>query len=309
MMKRDKARELSISSLEADYAFLRDNKKLSSEGIMLYPLSNANNGCVSFALNELALKAIFKTERGNLVQRATPKSVILSTIDQTAKRVIVIDDISETESFEEEFKLFSDAGRLLREGALVRTVDQTREEGIVIYRFSDVPLNVPYLTEKKNVFIRVSETTVQFGHKVFDISMNFETIATEISKIIDDFTAPKKKKAALPVVVAPKNDSLDVSFLNTIKFESLLKILGGKYVKRTIVLTKTALKITRKDSVLVQENHGAFAVLADVEDVRQFTLVIKKKSYHFLAPSERQRDDVLSAIRAFGENAKKHVRD
>jgi len=163
MMKRDKTKELILSSLEADYAFLRDANKVKTEGIMLYPLVNTGNGRVSFALNELSLKALFKTERGNLVQRATQKSVILSTVDQSAKRVIALDDISETESFEEEFKLFTDAARLLREGALVRTIDQSREEGIVIYRFSDVPLNVPYITEKKNVFIRISDTNVQFG--------------------------------------------------------------------------------------------------------------------------------------------------
>jgi len=55
--------------------------------------------------------------------------------------------------------------------------------------------------------------------KVIDISLSFDTVAAEISKLIDDFTAPKKKKTPAPIVVTPNNDSLDVSFFHTIKFE------------------------------------------------------------------------------------------
>lgn len=311
-MKGTKARGLSlIAQLEADYALLNDKNKLLSEGAPLTAINSGVDGRVTFELTDLPLKELYKTERGNLVQRATSKTLILSTPDQSAKRIITIDDTNTKEGFEEEFRLFTDAVRLLREGAIVRKLDQTIEEGRVVHRLSDMPLNEPYVTEKKNIFIRISETSVQFGHKVIEISsptaldVAIENASFEIAKIIDDWSAPKKKKATPVIVPTNTGPGIDISFIDTIRFETLLKILGGKFVKRTIVLSRQSLKITRKDKTLVKEAQGAYTVLADVEDQRQFTLVIKKKSFHFVAQSGLQREEVLGAIRTFSEQAKK----
>jgi len=152
-------------------------------------------------------------------------------------------------------------------------------------------------------------------------------------------TSPVSLTATTPTSITEslRDIELDLCCIDTVRFEAQMKILGGKTCKTTIVLNKEKMKIQTRVSTtsptqqqhheqqrnhsfldnitvpliktnktIVKERYGSFAALADVADPLQFTLIVKRKSYHFVSSSHVKRDEILSTIRTFtGDNARR----
>eukprot|EP01102_Stenamoeba_stenopodia_P017638 TRINITY_DN635_c0_g2_i2.p1 TRINITY_DN635_c0_g2~~TRINITY_DN635_c0_g2_i2.p1 ORF type:complete len:309 (+),score=92.35 TRINITY_DN635_c0_g2_i2:28-927(+) len=271
----------------------KDPGALLNQGAFLSPATQRNGesvinvskelgwqagGKVIFSLQELPLSFSVATEHENILRRISPTEVAFSSKDGRSTVLIPIPQEQRTLSsippkVRDDLELFGNPKVLMEKGGLVLDM-ANGGVGKVVFCLTDLPLNQVFLTERQNQIHRISNKEV-----------DLEGVTIQIEE--------------------EEKGKVDFAFVETVQFEVVQLKKDNAQQKRIILLNLHKLKIKDKNGkrTFAKDRYGSFDARADLINGNLFTIEVKRKNYHFAAPSQALRDQMLNTINAFSKRS------